>query len=189
MSTLCIGGVCIPYSAIIPFIMMGLKYLLNYFKFQKEEKKSVEGGGCCDLTSSCCSKKTTTAVYDAPTKVQVIESEEEWDTTFLQKKETIVIKFTATWCSPCKKISPFYAQMAQKYAAHFVEMDVDEFDECAAKYDIKAMPTFCILSKNNKAAEEEPMTLVDTLMGADEAKLQIFCSSNLIERTNDKKND
>eukprot|EP00548_Thalassiothrix_antarctica_P000797 CAMPEP_0194143632 /NCGR_PEP_ID=MMETSP0152-20130528/12759_1 /TAXON_ID=1049557 /ORGANISM="Thalassiothrix antarctica, Strain L6-D1" /LENGTH=187 /DNA_ID=CAMNT_0038843121 /DNA_START=28 /DNA_END=591 /DNA_ORIENTATION=+ len=187
MATLCIGGICIPYTAIIPLIMMGLKYLLNYLKFRKEEKISPEGEDCCDL-GSCCSKKTTKAVYDASTNVQVIESEEEWKSSFFQKKETIVIKFTAVWCSPCKKISPLFGKMAEKYAAHFIEMDVDEFDEYAAKYDVKAMPTFCILSKNNTEGEEE-MTLVDTLMGADELRLKKFCASNLYERMNDKKND
>lgn len=143
---------------------MGLKWLLKFFTFSSDDKQK-------DIT-------TTTAATDAKSGVvQIIQDESEWK-SLKSKKETIILKFTADWCSPCKAISPLFQELSQKYAAHFVEMDVDEFDEIAAEYQVKVMPTFAILSEDGT---------VGTLTGSDRNALQEFCQKHLVPRTEGKK--
>mmetsp|Transcript_37660 Transcript_37660/g.55173 ORF Transcript_37660/g.55173 Transcript_37660/m.55173 type:complete len:99 (-) Transcript_37660:71-367(-) len=48
-----------------------------------------------------------------------------------------------------KKIEPFYQNMALKYDAHFVRIDVDELDEVAQECNVSMMPTFVIMKGGN----------------------------------------
>jgi len=80
-------------------------------------------------------------------EITEIEAMEVWE-EILQKDKVIVVKFTASWCKPCKAIHPYYKDMAARYEdMMFVEVDVDEIDDLAQKYDVQVMPTF-IVAKN-----------------------------------------
>lgn len=76
----------------------------------------------------------------------------------------VVVDFTATWCHPCKRIAPFFEQLATKFPrAVFLRVDVDKCADTAVAQGISAMPTF--LFYRNK-------TKIDLLQGADSATLE-----------------
>jgi len=82
------------------------------------------------------------------------------------ENQLVVIDFSATWCGPCKQISPFYKELSESedFAnVVFLKVDVDENPETAAKYGVSAMPTFIFI----KAGE-----VIDRLMGANPGRLQ-----------------
>jgi len=58
----------------------------------------------------------------------------------------VVIDFTATWCGPCKMISPIFKQISEmadyKNKAFFYKCNVDEAQDVAKREGINAMPTF-----------------------------------------------
>lgn len=58
-----------------------------------------------------------------------------------------VIDFYATWCGPCKAISPVFEKLKGEYSdkVNFVSIDVDQDTETAMKYSVSAMPTFVFL--------------------------------------------
>ena len=54
-----------------------------------------------------------------------------------------VVDCFAQWCGPCKMIAPQVQQLAAKMPnVTFVKCDVDEAQDVAASFQIRAMPTF-----------------------------------------------
>lgn len=66
-----------------------------------------------------------------------------------------VIKFGATWCSPCKQLSPIFTKVAQEFAHEFseqyqfVEIDVDEKPDVASSYKVRSVPTTIITDETD----------------------------------------
>jgi len=58
-----------------------------------------------------------------------------------------LIDFTAAWCGPCRTLAPILAQLATEYAGkvQIVALDVDDHQEVAQRYDVRAMPTMVVL--------------------------------------------
>ncbi|KND02352.1 thioredoxin, variant [Spizellomyces punctatus DAOM BR117] len=83
---------------------------------------------------------------------------------FLCHSTYIPVDFYATWCGPCKMISPKFEAFAQKYTkATFIKVDVDEVPEVAEQASIRAMPTFHIYQNGEKIIE---------IVGADPSRLE-----------------
>ncbi|KAF2317529.1 hypothetical protein GH714_023983 [Hevea brasiliensis] len=54
-----------------------------------------------------------------------------------------ILYFTATWCGPCRYISPLFTNLATKYPKTvFLKVDIDEARDVAAKWNISSVPTF-----------------------------------------------
>jgi len=96
-----------------------------------------------------------------------IATKDEFDALLAQNSAsstTTFVDFTATWCGPCQRIGPIFEALAKEFPqATFVKVDVDENQETARAYAVRAMPTFQTFVKKNK---------VDDLTGADEAGLR-----------------
>jgi len=63
----------------------------------------------------------------------------------------VLVDFHATWCVPCKALSPVLEEVARHYGARLkiVKMDVDEAQETAGRLGIMSVPTL-ILFKNGE---------------------------------------
>jgi thioredoxin 1 len=56
-----------------------------------------------------------------------------------------VIKCSADWCGPCKKIAPKYYELSKKYTnVRFYTLDVDKVE-----INIKSVPTFLVFYNGN----------------------------------------
>ncbi|KAG4925777.1 hypothetical protein JHK87_051317 [Glycine soja] len=88
--------------------------------------------------------------------VKAFHSAESWQSHLKEIKESpklVVIYFTASWCGPCKFITPVFNQIAAEFAnADFVKIDVDELSGVAKEFKVEAMPTF-VLWKEGKEVE------------------------------------
>jgi thioredoxin 1 len=68
----------------------------------------------------------------------------------------VVIDFFAHWCGPCKRIAPFFEQLADEYVGiTFLKVDVDESGELVNMFDISAMPTFVFLKNGQVVLKVE----------------------------------
>jgi len=76
----------------------------------------------------------------------------------------VCVDFFATWCGPCKMISPHMEEMSKNMTdVVFLKVDVDECEDIAMEYKITAMPTFIFLKKEVQQ---------EMLMGANVEKLK-----------------
>jgi thioredoxin len=66
----------------------------------------------------------------------------------------VVVDFTATWCGPCKMISPTFHKMADDNPdCVFLQVDVDDADDVAAACEINSMPTFQFYKNKAKVGQ------------------------------------
>ncbi|VFQ67184.1 unnamed protein product [Cuscuta campestris] len=75
-----------------------------------------------------------------------------------------IIYFTATWCGPCRYMSPLYTSWAGKYPnVVFLKVDIDEARDVAAKWNIGSVPTFIFIKNGIE---------VDKVIGASKNSLE-----------------
>ncbi|CZR54575.1 uncharacterized protein PAC_04459 [Phialocephala subalpina] len=84
----------------------------------------------------------------------------------LKQNSLLIIDFYATWCGPCKMISPVFEKLAKQHESStsitFAKCDVDKAKDVAQTCSIAAMPTFQFFKGGNK---------VDEVKGADVSQL------------------
>jgi len=84
--------------------------------------------------------------------------------------DLIICYFTATWCGPCKNITPYFHELNEKYKnVLFLKVDVDENEETTQECDINSMPTFQFYKSQNKVGQ---------FSGADKNKLLNLIQTN-----------
>ena len=82
-----------------------------------------------------------------------IKEEKEFDE--ITKTGTVLADFFATWCGPCKMLSPIVEELSEEMKdVTFVKIDVDEAPRIAARYEIYSIPTL-ILFKNGVPAKKQ----------------------------------
>ncbi|EPX72983.1 cytosolic thioredoxin Trx1 [Schizosaccharomyces octosporus yFS286] len=102
--------------------------------------------------------------------VNQVSKTEDFKAVIAQNK-LVVVDFFATWCGPCKAISPKVDQFSKTYSdAEFIKVDVDELSEIAAEAGVHAMPSFFLYKNGQKIAE---------VVGANPAKLEAAIKENL----------
>ena len=69
------------------------------------------------------------------------------------KEGVVLVDFFATWCGPCKMLSPLLEEIAEENPnINILKIDVDEVSELAVRYGIQAIPTL-MLFKNGQRIE------------------------------------
>lgn len=66
----------------------------------------------------------------------------------------VLIDFFATWCGPCKMLSPIISKIANEYSGSIkvCKVNVDENQDLALKYNVMSIPTLIFL-KNGKVVK------------------------------------
>ena len=194
MACLCIGGVCIPYTAAVPFLLFALRWLAAQFaRFGllpgfvagrlglttsgkkvvtvDEKRNTVCGTGCCSAAapppSSCASSSASSGGTGS---VEHIDSLARWDELHAAgdtAASPLFVKFTAEWCKPCKAIQPAYERCAAGGGGTFVTLDIDgeECDALSGRYKVAMMPTFLCLRDGTEVGRMTGGNSGDALAG------------------------
>lgn len=60
----------------------------------------------------------------------------------LIKEGDVIVDFFATWCGPCKMLSPVLEEIAEKFPRiKVVKVDIDQFDDLTRAHGIMSVPT------------------------------------------------
>ncbi len=73
--------------------------------------------------------------------------------TDLIKGETpVLVDFYATWCGPCKMMSPILEDVKSqlKGKAKVLKIDVDKNPQAAAYYQVRSVPTLILFKKGKQ---------------------------------------
>ncbi|MBS1986449.1 thioredoxin fold domain-containing protein [Candidatus Dependentiae bacterium] len=88
--------------------------------------------------------------------LQEITNKAELDELLSNTDKPVVVKFFATWCPPCKALTPIYKASAGElsHKAYFAEIDIDQFAEKdhLDSLGVQSLPTI-ILFKDGKEAK------------------------------------
>jgi len=179
MTTICFGGVCIPYTAVLPLIALVLKWFAHQLAIigflpvslakklgvQPSDVKATESVVDGILGTGSSKVGGIDRVSNEDSRVKKIDTVEGWkyELSSSNGQRPVVAKFTASWCKPCKTIDPFYSDLATRYDASFVKIDVDELDEIAAECNVAMMPTFVVFGGKERKG---------SVSGANEANLE-----------------
>ncbi|EQF23184.1 thioredoxin [Clostridioides difficile CD160] len=70
------------------------------------------------------------------------------------KDGLVVVDFFATWCGPCKMLSPVYEALGNEMAekTDFLKVDIDQSMELAQKFEVSTVPTV-IIFKDGKPVD------------------------------------
>lgn len=82
-------------------------------------------------------------------KIVDYKTNKEWK--FLGSRPAI-IDFYASWCGPCKTLSPILEELAQEYhdKIDIYKIDIEKEQELAGIFGVKSIPTLLFIPMNEK---------------------------------------
>ena len=95
----------------------------------------------------------------------MVITKENFENEVLKSEKTVLLDFWASWCGPCRMVSPIVDEIAKEYPEYKVgKVNVDEQPELAAAFEVMSIPSLFVL-KDGK--------VVNTSIGA-KPKAQIL---------------
>ena len=96
-------------------------------------------------------------------------NESEFDREVLQDSGTVLVDFWATWCGPCRMLSPIVDEVAEERTDVKVgKVNVDEQPELASQFGVMSIPTLLVFRDGklvNQAVGARPKAAVLALLG------------------------
>lgn len=120
----------------------------------QDKKVNRQEPNALQVTQDKTSASSTMAVNEkviylttADFKKKVMDYESHPQEWVFAGKRPAVIDFYATWCHPCKMMSPIVEQLAKQYAGKvdFYKVDIDKEPELASIFGIQSIPTFLFI--------------------------------------------
>ena len=86
---------------------------------------------------------------------EVIITKDNFEKEVLRSDIPVLVDFWASWCGPCKMLSPIIAQIAEEQAGKVKvgKINVDEQQELAAQFRVMSIPTLIVFKDGEAVAQ------------------------------------
>ena len=89
-----------------------------------------------------------------------------FETEVLKSTEPFLLDFSATWCGPCKVLSPIVDKLADEYKGkvRVGKLDIDDSPGVTTKFGIRGVPTVVVFKGGAEAGRHVSVTNKETLV-------------------------
>lgn len=83
----------------------------------------------------------------------VVFTEDNFQDEVLNEKGVVLVDFYASWCGPCKMLSPVIDELAEEYKdkCRVGKVDVEESKGLSTKFGVQSIPTIIIFKDGEEA--------------------------------------
>ena len=91
-----------------------------------------------------------------------------FDEVIATSTQPVLVDFWATWCGPCKMVSPIVDEIAEEEDVTVGKVNVDEEPELAQRFGVMSIPTLLVFEGGklvNKAVGARPKDDILDMLG------------------------
>ncbi|AIT62112.1 thioredoxin [Corynebacterium doosanense] len=93
-------------------------------------------------------------------------TQETFKSQVIESDKPVVVDFWATWCQPCKKLSPIIEEIAEEMGEQITvaKVDVDAQRMLGAMFQVMSIPTVMIFKNGEKVDEFQGLRPKDDIV-------------------------
>lgn len=78
---------------------------------------------------------------------EIIITKENFEAEVMKSEKPVLIDFWASWCGPCKMLSPVISEIAEEYGEKIkvCKVNVDDEPELSSEFNVSSIPMLVVM--------------------------------------------